>query len=42
LLTGSEWIVKIWLNYGFYTKDSHKEHKVGKEHKANNKKKVFV
>jgi len=27
---GSEWIVKIWLNYGRF---SHKERKVGKEHK---------
>jgi len=30
---GGEWIVKIWLNYGFYSEDSHKEHKGGKEHK---------
>jgi hypothetical protein len=27
---GSEWIVKIWLNYGRF---SYKKHNVGKEYK---------
>jgi len=26
VLMGGEWIVKIWLNCGFYSEDSRKEH----------------